>query len=410
MEPVWRRCVGIDIGKKVLAVCLLSGRRKESRTFGTRTADLLRLRTWLEEEKCQAVAMEATGSYWKPVWNVLEDHGMELVLANPQRIKGVPGRKSDVRDAEWIADLLRHGLIPKSYVPSRAQRELRELERYRSSLVDERGGEANRLQKVLEGANLKLGTALTDIMGKSGRAILRAVADGVEDPEQLAAMADPHIQASQQELVEVLSGYVGAHQRFMLAALLDRIEDLDRRIEALDNEITERTKSHEKVLQRLQTIPGIGQRSAQIILAEVGSDVSHFPTDARLASWSGLVPGQNESAGKRRSSRIRPGNMALRGALVQCAWAAIRSRQTSMHAQYAHLAPRIGKKRAAVAVAHSLIVIVYHILEDPTRTYREMGSDYLERIDRAAVEHRALAQLKHLGYEVTLTPTPLPAA
>lgn len=405
MEVVWQRCAGIDIGKRVLAVCLLVGKAKESRTFGTRTADILRLRDWLKEQQCQAIAMEATGSYWKPLWNVLEDQGMELLLANPQRIKAVPGRKSDVRDAEWIADLLRHGLIPKSYVPNRAQRELRELERYRSSLTDERAREANRLQKVLEGANLKLGTVLTDITGKSGRAILRAIAQGKDNPEELANLTVGNVKASKEDLAEALSGYVGAHQRYMMAMILDRVDQLDGSIEALDKEIDARTRPHEEVLQRLQSIPGIGRRSAQVIVAEVGPDVSHFPSDAHLASWAGLAPGQNESAGKRRSARIRPGNMTLRSVLVQCAWAAIHSKRTYMHAQYAHLSPRIGKKRAAVAVARSLAVIVYHVLAAPEQTYRELGTDYFERTSNAAIERRALNQLRRLGYEVTLNPT-----
>jgi transposase len=403
MEVKWEHCAGIDLGKKTLAVCLLNGRAKEIRTYGTTTVELLALRDWLKGAGCQAVAMEATGSFWKPVWNVLEDQGMELALANPQRIKAIPGRKSDVRDSEWIADLMRYGLIAPSYVPNRDQRELREMTRYRTSLVGDRAREVNRLEKVLEGANIKLGTVLTDITGKSGIAILRAIAAGVEDPDGLSQLTVGPVKASREQFSRALTGYVNSHQRYMISLILDGIESFNQRIAQLDAEIADRMKAFQPQMDKLKTIPGIADRSAQVVIAEVGPDVSHFATAAHLSSWSGLAPGQNESAGKRKSSRIPPGERHLRSVLVQCAWAAVRSRGTYFSAQFWHLQHHLGKKRAIVAVAHSMITSIYHILQDGTE-YQELGPTHFDRLNREAIVRRAIRQLERSGYAVSLTP------
>ena len=403
MEVKWEHCAGIDLGKKTLAVCLLNGRAKEIRTYGTTTVELLALRDWLKGAGCQAVAMEATGSFWKPVWNVLEDQGMELALANPQRIKAIPGRKSDVRDSEWIADLMRYGLIAPSYVPNRDQRELREMTRYRTSLVGDRAREVNRLEKVLEGANIKLGTVLTDITGKSGIAILRAIAAGVEDPDGLSQLTVGPVKASREQFSRALTGYVNSHQRYMISLILDVIESFNQRIAQLDAEIADRMKAFQPQMDKLKTIPGIADRSAQVVIAEVGPDVSHFATAAHLSSWSGLAPGQNESAGKRKSSRIPPGERHLRSVLVQCAWAAVRSRGTYFSAQFWHLQHHLGKKRAIVAVAHSMITSIYHILQDGTE-YQELGPTHFDRLNREAIVRRAIRQLERSGYAVSLTP------
>lgn len=404
LDALWERCAGIDIGKRTVVVCLLKGRVKETRTFGTTTSDLLALRDWLVGEGCQAAAMEATGSFWKPVWNVLEDQGLEMILANPQRIKVIPGRKSDMRDSEWIAQLLQHGLIPPSYVPDRDQRELRELERYRTSLVQECGREVNRLAKVMEGANIKIGSVLSDINGKSGQAILRAIAQGTDDPAALVELTSGRLKATKEELEAALTGYVLPHQRYMIAMILDGIDHLRARIADLDREIARRIKDHEKVLERLCTIPGIATVSASVVIAEVGPDVSHFQTAAKLASWTGLAPGQNESAGKRKSSRIPPGRRHLRSVFVQCAWAAVRMRGTHLSAMYWRLAGRIGKKKAIVAVAHALVVIVYKLLADPNAAYADLGADYYVHLDAEAIKRRALKNLETLGYTVSLTP------
>ena len=348
--------------------------------------------------------MESTGPYWKPIWNVLEDEGIALVLANPQHMKAVPGRKSDVKDAEWIADLLRHGLIKASYVPSREQRELRELVRYRRSIIEERAREVSRLQKVLEGANIKLGSVLSDVTGKTGTAILRGLAQGEEDPGALADRTVRHLKASREELIQSLTGYMQPHQRYMLQRELDHIRYLDGVIADLDRQIAERMKPAEKVSERLQTIPGIGPRTAQVILAEASTDASHFPSADHFAALAGLAPGQNESAGKRKPARTRRGNRSLRSAMVEAARAASRTKDTYLAAQHACLSKRLKGKKATVAVAHSIIVMVYHILASPTEIYRDLGPDHFFRRDTDALKRRALAQLRNLGYAVHLTP------
>jgi transposase len=402
MEICWDRCAGIDLGKKSLVVCLLTGRQKTVRTYLTTTADLTALRDWLTAAGCQAVAMEATGSYWKPVWNVLEDHGMALLLANPQRIKAIPGRKSDVRDAEWIADLLQHGLVPASYVPDRAQRELRELTRYRTSLVQDRAREVNRLAKVLEGGNIKLGTVLTDLTGKTGRAMLRALARGEDDLEVLLRYVVGPVKASADQLVAALTGILTPHQRFLIGTILDGIEGLETRIAALEAAIATQLTALAAPTALLQTAPGVGVHASAVCVAEIGTTVAAFPSAAHLSAWAGLAPGQNESAGKRKSARIPPGQRHLRTVLVQCAWAAVHQRHTYLAAQFAHLQPRLGKKRAIVAVAHSLLVSLYAMLRDGV-PYADLGPAHFDSVDHAAVRRRAVRQLERQGYQVTLT-------
>lgn len=417
MEVTYSRCAGLDIGKKFLVATFLAPAEgkaevvKETESFGTLTSDLWRLLAWLQERACEAVAMESTGPYWKPIWNVLEDQGMVLVLTNPQHMKAVPGRKSDVRDSEWIADLLRHGLLKASYVPSRAQRELREIERYRRSLIEERAREVTRLQKVLEGANIKLGDALSNVLGKSGTRILQALADGTTDPGELADLVDTRVHATADQLREALTGYMLAHQHYMLGQQLDHIAYLDGQIGKLDAEIEKRLEPAEKVLERLQTVPGIGPRTAQVIAAEIGVDVDHFRNAKALASWAGLAPGQNESAGKRKQAHARHGNATMRAAMVEAAQAASRTKDTYLRAQFEHLRRRLPYNKAIVALAHSLIVIAYNILEDPDEVYRDLGSDHFLRRDGDFLKRRALHQLETLGYTVTLeTAKPQPAA
>jgi transposase len=405
MEVVHERCGGLDVHKKTVVACVLTPGGRETRTFGTMTDDLETLAAWLEACGVSHVAMESTGVYWKPVYNVLETCELELVVVNAQHMKAVPGRKTDVKDAEWIADLLRHGLLRPSFVPSREERELRELVRYRKALVRERAAEVNRVQKVLEGANIKLASVASDVLGQSGRAMVDALSAGATDPAALAALARGKLQAKLPELERALRGVVGPHQRLVLATQLRHITYLDDEIARLSQEVAARERPFADALARLQTIPGVGQRTAEVLLAEVGPDMSRFPTAGHLASWAGVCPGQHESAGKRKSGRTRKGCVSLRESLTEAARAAGRTRGTYLAAQYRRLAARRGAKRAAVAVAHTILVIAYHLLRDGTR-YQELGANYFDERDRAGTMRRAVARLARLGYEVTLVPVP----
>jgi transposase len=405
MDVVYERCCGLDVHKKTVVACLItpgSGgqAQKEIRTFGTMTDDLLRLGDWLAEAGCTHVALESTGVYWKPIWNLLEGQ-VELLLVNAQHIKAVPGRKTDVQDSEWIADLLRHGLLRASFVPDREQRELRELTRYRASLVRERSREINRLQKTLEGANIKLAAVATDILGKSGHDILVALAAGATDAAALADLARGKLRAKLPELERALVGRFGAHQRLLVAHQLGHIDYLDEVIAELSARIAERLRPFDAELERLDAITGVGRYTAEVIVAEIGTDMTRFPTDRHLASWAGLCPGNHQSAGKRQSGKTRKGNRWLRTALVEAATGAGRARGTYLSAQYHRLAARRGKKKAAVAVAHSILVDAYHLLKHGT-TFRDLGGDYFDRRDTDALERRLISRLEALGNKVTI--------
>ena len=344
--------------------------------------------------------MESTGVYWKPIYNLLEG-SFELLLVNARHIKQVPGRKTDVHDCEWIADLLRHGLLRGSFVPDRPQRELRELTRYRTSLIRERAAEASRLHKTLEGANIKLGSVATDVLGVSGRQMLVALTAGTTDAATLAELARGKLRDKLPLLERALRGRVGAHQRFMLAQQLAHLEALDELIERVSAEVADRMRPFEAALARLDTIPGIGPRTAETLLAEIGANVDRFPTAGHLASWAGMCPGNDESAGKRRSGRTRKGDAWLRCALIEAAQAAARTRRTYLRAQYHRLAARRGKKKALVAVGHSILVIAYHILRDQT-AYRDLGHLYFDERDRDRLSSRLVKRLEALGYTVNL--------
>jgi transposase len=405
MDVVYERCCGLDVHKTSVVACLLISRSagepvRTVRTFGTMTENLLALADWLAEAGCTHVAMESTGVYWKPLWNLLED-GFELLLVNPRNIKAVPGRKTDVTDAEWIADLLRHGLLRASYVPNRPQRELRELTRYRTSLVRERTAAANRLQKTLEGANIKLASVATDILGTSGREILAALVAGETDGAALAQLAQGRLREKLPQLEQALIGCIGPHQRFLVAEQLAHIDFLEAAIDRVSAEIAERLRPCAEALARLDTIPGIGPYLAEALIAEIGTDMSRFPTAAHLASWAGMCPGNHASAGKRRSGRTRKGNPWLRALLVQAAHAGARKKDTYLGAQYRRLAARRGKSRAAVAVGHAILIIAYHLLRDDT-DYHDLGSRYFDERDRRAVERRLVHRLEGLGYKVSL--------
>lgn len=405
MHVVYERCSGLDIHKRTVVACLVvpgpGGQPvKEVRSFGTMTDDLLRLADWLAANAVSHVAMESTGVYWKPVWNLLED-SFTLLLVNARHVKAVPGRKTDAKDCEWLADLLRHGLLRGSFVPDRPQRELRELTRYRTSLVQERSAEVNRLQKTLEGANIKLGDVATDIMGLSSRQMLAALAGGETDAAAMAQLAQGRLRDKVPALERALAGRIGPHQRFLLARQLAHIDFLEAAIAAVSTEIAARLRPWEVELERLATIPGVGQRTAEVLLAEIGPDMSRFPTPAHLASWAGMCPGNDESAGKRRSGKTRKGSPWLRSALIEAARAAGRSKGTYLAAQYHRLAARRGTKRAAVAVGHTILVIVHHLLSADD-VYHDLGDRYFDERDRHAVERRLVARLEGLGYTVSL--------
>jgi transposase len=407
MEVLYRCCCGLDVHKKLVVACLLltgtDGKvLKEIRTFSTMTADLLALADWLTAAGCTHVAMESTGVYWRPIYNLLE--GMfDLLVVNAQHIKAVPGRKTDVRDAEWIADLLRHGLLKGSFIPEAPQRELRDLTRHRQTLVNERARSVNRLQKVLEDANLKLACVATDVLGVSARAMLDALLAGEADPAVLADLAQGKLRAKLPQLKQALAGHLKPHHRFLLSELLAQIDYLDEAITRVSDEIAARLADAAADVELLDSIPGVNQRTAEIVLAEIGQDMSRFPSAGHLASWAGMCPGNHESAGKRKSGKTRKGSPWLRQALIEAAHGAARSKKTYLGAQYRRLVVRLGKKKAIVAVAHSILVIAYHVLTR-REAYQDLGPNYFDEHDRQRVEERLVRRLKRLGYEVELKP------
>jgi transposase len=403
MQVVHECCCGLDVHKKTVVACVRTDQGQQTRTFGTVTRELLRLWDWLDEEHVTAVAMESTGVYWKPVFNVLEGLGAELLVVNAQHIKAVPGRKTDVKDAEWIADLLRHGLLKASFIPDRGQRELRELVRYRRTLINERSDVVRRIQKMLEGANIKLGDVASDVMGVSARAMLWALAKGGTDPDELSQLAKASLRRKRAELTLALEGSFGGHQRSMLRRQLRHVEFLEGQIEELSQEIEERMRPFQVAIERIDEIPGLGRRSAEAILAEIGTDMSRFPTAKHLCSWARICPGTNESAGKRRSGATGKGSSWLRPALVEAAWSASNQKGTYYNALYHRLAGRRGNKRAIVAVAHALLTAIYYMLRDGV-VHRDLGPDHFDRIDREAVVKRNVRRLEKLGYQVSLQP------
>ena len=405
MEVLYERCCGLDVHQKTVVACLIvpgpgGEPAKEIRTFGTMTDDLLALASWLAGAGCTHVAMESTGVYWKPIWNLLEGR-FELLLANARHIEAVPGRKTDVRDCEWIADLLRHGLLRASFVPGRAERELRELTRYRTSLVRERTAEVNRLQKTLEGANIKLAAVATDITGKSPREMLAALVRGSTDTATLAGLARGRLREKIPQLERALAGCVGPHQRFLVARHLAHIDFLDEAIEQVRAEVAARVRPFEDTVRRLDTIPGVGRRTAEVLLAEIGADMGRFPSAGHPASWAGMCPGNHESAGKRKPGRTRKGSPWLRSALTEAAQAAARKEDTYLAAQYHRLVRRRGKKKAAVAVGHSILVIAYYLLTRAT-DYEDLGGLYFDERDRDRLERCLVHRLEGLGYKVVL--------
>lgn len=408
MDIVYACRAGLDVHKETVVATvrrrLENGKVQQcTRTYGTMTEQLLELADWLEAEGVTHAAMESTGVYWKPIWNLLEDR-FQILLVNAQHVKHVPGRKTDVKDSEWIAQLLQCGLLRGSFVPATPQRELRELTRQRRQLVHSKAAVANRIQKVLEDANVKLGSVATDVLGVSGRDMLRALVAGETDPHKLADLARGKLRAKIPALRLALRGRVTPHHRFLLGLLLDELTHLESLIDRLTARITEVLPvPFAEAITRLATIPGIDVRAAENIVAEIGVDLEAFPTAGHLASWAGMCSGQRESAGKRQSSRTRKGNHWLRTTLVQGAWAASRTKATYLSAQYRRLAGRRGRKRALVAVGHTMLVLTYHLLKRGT-DYQELGADYLDRLDTNRLTRTLVRRLERLGHEVVLKP------
>jgi transposase len=408
LDIMFTHCAGADVHKKSVTVCALVSSRKGKvrrlfKTFGTTTKALREMKAWLLGLNVTHVAMESTGIYWKPVYNILQGE-IEVWVVNAQHIKQVPGRKTDVKDAEWIATLMRLGLLNNSFIPKEEQRDLRDLTRYRTQLTNERSTAANRVQKVLEDANIKLSSVVSNIQGVSARQMLEAIIEGKDDSEALAELAKGRMRNKIPELVEALTGHVRPHHRFMLAELFTHLDGLNQQLAQLNERIEEQTAPQQELIARLDEIPGVGKHIAEILLAEIGWTVEPFPSAKHLASWSCLCPGNNISANKRRTGKTRKGQKWLRTALTEAAWAASRTKDTYLGAQFHRLRVRRGPKRAAVAVAHSILTIVYHLMKDPTATFQELGGDYFVKRSKGDQKRRALKTLTTLGYAVELTP------
>lgn len=420
---VYPNCAGLDVHKKFVTVCRLTVTKqgqvqKELREYSTMTADLQAMAAWLAEGGVTHVAMESTGVYWHPINNILEGR-FEIFLVNAQAVKRMPGRKTDLKDAEWLATLMQHGLLQRSFIPDRQQRELRELARYRLSLVQERSRFASRLQKVLEDTNIKLAAVATDMQGVSAQAMIRALIQGEADPKVLAGMAKGRMRKKQAELERALVGQLTEHHRFMLNELLDQLDVLDQQIAKIEARIEEQLAqmpSFRAAVILLDTLPGVDRQLAIAIVAEIGVDMSRFPSDRHITAWAGVAPGNNETGGKQRSGKTRKGNKYLRRALVLAAWSAVRSKRNYLRSLYYRLAARRGKPRAAMAVGRSILQAAYHMLlrGEP---YQELGADYLDQLDRERTAKRLLKRLDNLGYDIssvkdrlaTLPPTEQPA-
>lgn len=401
MQVVYPRCCGLDVHKKIIVACVLTPKGKEIRSFGTLTHELLAFADWLSDHQVTHIAMESSGVFWKPVWNILEVMDFELILVNARHMKAVPGRKTDVKDAEWIADLLRHGLLKASFVPSREHRELRELVRFRRGLIRQKANVTNRIQKVLEGANIKLASVVSDVMGKTGVSILKALSAGEEDPQKLSQLARGSLQAHKAELMVAVQGRMGDHQRFVLSSLLKQVEFLQTEIQQMDDEVKRRMQDVEELLCRLDEIPGVGERNAQEILAEIGTDMSRFPDAGHLASWARVCPGNHESGGKARPASIGPGNRHLRAALVEIGWSALHARHSYLRALFYRLKARRGGKRAVIAVAHTVLVVIYHMIKNGTR-YQDLGVDFFDQRAQEKVIQQSVRRIEKLGFQVNL--------
>ena len=401
MEVVYSRCCGLDIHKTSIKACVIINGKKEIKTFGTMTDDLLQMTAMLKDRGVEMTAMESTGSYWKPIFNILECEGVPAILVNAAHVKTIKGRKTDVKDAEWIASLLKHGLLKASFVPKRETRELRELVKYRSSLCEDATRTLNRIEKVLQGANIKLSNVISSTGTKTELSMIEALANGVSDAEKIAGLALGTLKSKENELKRALNGLMGDHQRMLLKSMYNNLRQTNEEIAVIEVEIDRRMRKDSEIIERIDEIPGVGKISAQAILAEIGTNMEQFPTEKNLASWAGICPGQNESAGKRKSGKTRKGNSQLKKTLVQCANSASHSKDTYLSAQFKRIAARRGRKRAIVAVAHTILIVCYFLIKDGS-DYNELGSDFFDKRNKDDIVRRSIKRIEALGYDVSI--------
>ena len=402
MQTVYERCCGIDVHKILIVACFRNGKKTELRKYDTLTSSIKELAIWLIENGCEMVAMESTGAYWKPIYNILELLCLDVMVVNAHHMKNVPGRKTDAKDAEWIADLLQHGLLRGSYIPNKEQRELREVVRYRKSLIEERSREINRLEKTLEGANIKLSSYVSDLTGVSSRKLLNQAMEGEVTPDNIGDLIHYSMQDKIPILLKAMNGVLTPIQKKLVQAILDHIDDMSRRIKDLDDIINKEMKDYEDAIKKIEELPGIGTRSAEVILAEIGIDMSRFPTAAHISSWSGLCPGNNESAGKRKSGKTNKGNKHLKSILIQCAKTAKNNKNSFFYAQYQRLVVRRGANRATVAVAHSMLIAIYHVLKDKV-PFKDLGEDYYTKFNTEKKANYHIKKLQELGVSIPVS-------
>ena len=404
MEVIYKSCCGIDVHKNKLVACLkIKGKKNVIKEFSGQTEDIKSMANWLLENNCEKVAMESTASFWKPLVNIFEMTNLDYTVINARDYKNLPGKKTDVLDSEWIADLLQHGMLRDSYIPTREQRELREATRYRKSLTQERTRGLNRLQKMLEGANIKITSILSGVLGVTSRNLIEYVLENDEDItiEKANELVTTRIHAKLEDVVRAMEGIITPFQKTMMKEVIKHIDELTERIKEMDNLIDEYMKDYEKSKKKLEKMPGLGKRSAEIILAEIGQDMTRFPTSGHICSWAGVCPGNNESAGKRRSGKTRKGNKILKSTLVECAQSAVRRKDTFFYAQYQRRAMRRGKKRATLAVAHSILIAIYYMIKED-KEYQDLGADFYNKFNKEKKANAYMKKLKELGYDVQL--------
>ena len=404
MEVIYKSCCGIDVHKNKLVACLkIKGKKNVIKEFSGQTEDIKSMANWLLENNCEKVAMESTASFWKPLVNIFEMTNLDYTVINARDYKNLPGKKTDVLDSEWIADLLQHGILKDSFIPTRQQRELREATRYRKSLTQERTRGLNRLQKMLEGANIKITSILSGVLGVTSRNLIEYVLENDEDItiEKANELVTTRIHAKLEDVVRAMEGIITPFQKTMMKEVIKHIDELTERIKEMDNLIDEYMKDYEKSKKKLEKMPGLGKRSAEIILAEIGQDMTRFPTSGHICSWAGVCPGNNESAGKRRSGKTRKGNKILKSTLVECAQSAVRRKDTFFYAQYQRIAMRRGKKRATLAVAHSILIAIYYMIKED-KEYQDLGADFYNKFNKEKKANAYMKKLKELGYDVQL--------